>query len=732
MPHPPHTVQAIAIIANMYETSARFAALLATREHNPFSLLGLHRDGAAWSVTVYRPGATDVRWGARGRTALTRIHPAGLFEWRTRRRPSAPWQIRVDGRLEYDAYAFPPECSAHDLYLFSAGRNSQSYRFLGAHPAQRLGVQGVTFRVWAPAAARVSVVGDFNGWDGRLLQMANLGASGVWTLFVPALAAPARYKFEVLPREGEVPFLRADPYARSTQARPATASCVPATEVRGWQDAAWIAARATLCAASQPLNIYELHLGSWLRHPDGRFYSYVELAARLVPYVVAHGYTHVEFMPLTEHPLDESWGYQTTGYFAPTARYGPAADLKALIDACHLAGIGVILDWVPAHFPADDGALARFDGTALYEHPDPRVGRHPDWGTYIFNYGRHEVTSFLLSSAYYWLREFHFDGLRVDAVASMLYLDYSRRAGEWAPNRYGGRENLEAVDFLRALNSLLVEEFPGTLSIAEESTTWPQVTRPPREGGLGFTFKWNMGWMNDTLRYFALDPVHRRYHHNLLTFGQLYAYSEQFLLPLSHDEVVHGKRSLLAKMPGDEWQRYANLRLLLTYQLTTPGKKLNFMGNEFGQAREWRVGWELDWNLLQVSAHAALARMTIDLNRLYRTRSELHALDCAPAGFAWLDCDDAARSLVSFVRRDAVGRALVVVLNFTPIPRPNYVLQVPAAARYRELFNSDSEFYGGTNLGNLHLIEVQGTAPATHIVLNVPPLAGLILEPISV
>jgi 1,4-alpha-glucan branching enzyme len=715
----------------MPELDARYLALLATREHDPFAILGLHRDGAEWCVRVYRPGASEVLWGEHGHRKLTRVHSAGIFEWRSARRPVTPWKIRVHGRCEYDAYAFGPECSEHDLYLFGEGRNYQSYRFLGAHSEARAGVTGVTFRVWAPTAARVSVVGDFNAWDGRPLQMANLGASGVWTLFVPGLAGDVLYKFEILPRTGQIPFLRADPYARATQSRPATASRVPATEVYGWRDHAWLATRDTQNARTQPINIYEIHAGSWLRHPDGRFYSYAELATRLVPYVVAHGYTHIEFMPLTEHPLDESWGYQTTGYFAPTARFGPGTELKALIDACHAAAIGVILDWVPAHFPADDGALARFDGSPLYEHRDPRVGRHPDWGTYIFDYGRHEVASFLLSSAHYWLREFHFDGLRVDAVASMLYLDYSRRAGEWVPNRYGGRENLEAVDFLRALNAMVHEEFPGALMIAEESTTWPMVTRPPAEGGLGFTFKWNMGWMNDTLRYFTLDPVHRRYHHNLLTFGQLYAYSEQFMLPLSHDEVVHGKRSLLAKMPGDEWRRFANLRLLLTYQMTTPGKKLTFMGNEFGQLREWQVGWELDWALLARPAHAGLDHLNTDLNRLYRRCSALYALDCAPAGFSWLDCDDAERSLLSFVRRDAHGRFLVVVLNFTPVPRADYVIRVPPATRYREIFNSDSEYYGGTNLGNLNLIDVRHGTPMAEIKLNVPPLAGLILEPVE-
>ncbi len=707
-----------------------FDALLATRTHDPFQWLGLHRDGRDWCVRVYRPGAAEVLWGARGGQCLARVHPAGVFEWRGAQRPRRPWRLRVDGLLQYDAYAFPPEVSAHDVYLFGEGRNYQSYRLLGALPATRFGIQGVTFSVWAPHAARVSIVGDFNGWDGRLLQMANLGASGVWTLFVPELPSGTLYKFEILARSGATAFLRADPFARATELRPGNASKVPPRAQFAWRDQAWVTARRTRTWRQEPVNIYEIHAGAWLRHPDGRRYTYRELAARLVPYLVEHAYTHVEFLPLTEHPLDESWGYQTTGYFAATSRYGTADDLKTLIDACHTAGIGVLLDWVPAHFPTDDGALAQFDGAALFEHPDPRAGRHPDWGTCIFDYGRREVASFLLSSAHFWLEEFHFDGLRVDAVASMLYLDYSRRAGEWVPNQYGGRENLAAVDFLRALNAMVDTEFPGAMVIAEESTTWPKVSGPLASGGLGFAFKWNMGWMNDTLRYFALDPVHRRFHHDWLTFGQLYAYSEAFLLPLSHDEVVHGKRSLLNKMPGDEWQRFANLRLLFIYQMTTPGKKLNFMGNEFGQLREWQVAWELDWQLLQQPLHAGLARLSGDLNRLYRALSSLHALDCAPAGFEWLDCDDAARSLLAFIRRDAAGGWCVVVLNFTPVPRLDYVLTLPAANRYREVLNTDSAFYGGTNRGNLGRLTGTRVAPdKLALTLQLPPLAGVILVP---
>ena len=561
-----------------------FSRLLAASEHDPFHLLGLHRDGAQWVVRVFHPYAESIALdfnGAAGR--LARVHPDGVFEWRGAAAPVLPYALRVtvQGRTErlHDPYAFPPQPASDDLYLFNQGSNYQAYRLLGAHVETRQGVAGVRFRVWAPNGERVSVVGDFNRWDGRLHQMASLGASGVWELFVPELAAGTLYKFELRNRDSGAVLVKTDPYAQSFELRPATAARVNAASQHAWNDADWLARRAQSDWLRAPLAIYEVHAGSWRRHPDGRCYTYRELAQHLVPYVREMGYTHIELMPVTEHPLDESWGYQTTGYFAATSRFGTPDDLRALIDACHQAGIGVILDWVPGHFPSDDFALAHFDGTALYEHEDPRLKLHPDWGTHVFNYARNEVQSFLLSSAHFWLAEFHVDGLRVDAVASMLYLDYSRQPGEWLPNRYGGRENVEAIGFIRALNTMAHREFPGALTFAEESTAWPMVSRPAYVGGLGFSMKWNMGWMNDTLVYMRHDPVHRRYHHALLTFGQLYAYSENFVLPLSHDEVVHGKGSLLAKMPGDHWQKFANLRLLLTCQATMPGKKLAFMGN---------------------------------------------------------------------------------------------------------------------------------------------------------
>jgi 1,4-alpha-glucan branching enzyme len=499
-----------------------------------------------------------------------------------------------------------------------------------------------------------------------------------------------------------------------------------------WNDADWLARRKDWDWLHAPLAIYEVHAGSWMRHPDGRYYSYGELAERLIPYVRELGYTHLEFMPLMEHPLDESWGYQSTGHFAPTSRFGTPDDLRRMIDACHQAGIGVILDWVPGHFPMDAFALAHFDGTALYEHADPRLGIHPDWGTYVFNYGRNEVKSFLLSSAHWWLAEFHADGLRVDAVASMLYLDYSRKAGEWLPNRYGGRENLEAIDFLREMNAMVHREFPGALTIAEESTAWPMVSRPVHLGGLGFSMKWNMGWMNDTLDYMSKDPVHRRYHHDRLTFGQLYAYSENFVLPLSHDEVVHGKASLLGKMPGDDWQRFANLRLLLAYQATAPGKKLGFMGGELAQPHEWRSAEELSWELLAWPAHAGVQRLVGDLNRLYAARPALHELDFEAGGFSWIDCHDAEQSVVSWLRLDRAGNHVVVLLNLTPVPRHGYRIGVPQAGPYREILNSDSRLYGGSDLGNGAGLTAEATAwmgrPAS-LVLTLPPLAAVILEP---
>ena len=614
------------------------------------------------------------------------------------------------------------------LYLFNEGRNFCAYDFLGAHPDEG----GVVFRVWAPQATAVSVIGEFNAWQPGVDGLVSLGPSGVWEGRVTAARPGALYRFAVTDQCGALR-VKCDPYARGFELRPGSAAYVVAPSAYTWGDGDWLAARAGRDWLHAPMSVYEVHAGSWMRHPDGSPYLWRELAQRLIPYVVDMGFTHLELLPITEHPLDESWGYQTTGYFAPTARYGSPDDLRAFIDACHQAGLGVILDWVPGHFPQDDWALARYDGSALYEHEDPRQGLHADWGTHIFNYGRHEVHSFLLSSAHWWLSQFHFDGLRVDAVASMLYLDYSRKAGEWLPNRHGGRENLEAIDFLKALNTLVHGEFPGALTLAEESTSWPQVSRPTWLGGLGFSMKWNMGWMNDSLRYFARDPVHRRWHHDELTFGQMYAYSENFVLPLSHDEVVHGKGSLLGKMPGDPWQRLANLRLLLAAQALSPGKKLLFMGGEFGQMREWSERRELDWFLLAEDGHAGVQRLVADLNHLHRERPALHELDFDPAGFHWIDCHDNAHSVLAWLRIARDGSFVVVAANFTPEPQRGYRLGVPGTGPYVEIFNSDSVHYGGSNLGNglgLTAWDEPWMSQPASLTLSLPPLGCVVLTPV--
>ncbi|MBI5110331.1 MAG: 1,4-alpha-glucan branching protein GlgB [Rhodocyclales bacterium] len=710
------------------------AALLEAREHDPFAILGMHAEGNGWRLRVFRPGVKSVavRLADGSWSMFERRKGTDLFTWTGATPPPRPWRLRCDGTESYDAYAFPPQPPADDLYLFNAGRLRQAWRTLGAVPETRDGVAGVRFRVWAPNTERVSVVGGFNGWDGRVHQMATLGGSGVWELFVPELQAGALYRFELRLRGSGAIKLKSDPYARAFERRPATACRVTAAATHDWCDDAWMQARARQDWLAAPMSVYEMHPGSWMRHADRSFYSYRELAGRLVPYLVDLGYTHVEFMPLMEHPLDESWGYQCTGFFAPSSRFGSADDLRFLIDALHQAGIGVILDWVPGHFPADDWALAHFDGTALYEHEDPKQKMHPDWGTHVFNYGRNEVRSFLLSSAAYWLSEFHVDALRVDAVASMIYLDYSRKPGEWTPNVHGGRENLEAITFLRELNEMVHADYPGALTIAEESTAWPMVSRPTWLGGLGFSMKWNMGWMNDTLEYMEQDPVYRRYHHERLTFGQLYAYSENFVLPLSHDEVVHGKRSLLGKMPGDEWQRFANLRLLLAYQFMAPGKKLQFMGAEIGQPWEWRPAEELPWHLLQFGFHAGVQNLMRELNRLYVGEPALHQLDFSPEGFQWIDCHDADQSVVSWLRRSRDGRHAVVVLNFTPVPRHGYRVGVPQAGDYSERLNTDSTHYGGSDLGNGGGVSAQAQAwmgfPAS-VSLTLPPLAALVLMP---
>lgn len=712
--------------------------LIEARDHDPKSWLGLHQIDAQWEVRTYLPHAQHV-WleTPQGLEALQARAP-GVFVWRGEARPAHPYRLRIDEgsvtRIAHDPYSFGPSISDVDLYYFNQGKLLQAYRTLGAHLLTVDGARGVRFAVWAPNAVRVSVIGEFNRWDGRAHPMQIRGGSGVWELFVPGLDADMLYRFEVRCRQNGALLKKSDPYGQRFELRPGTATQVVAPTSYQWADSDWMAQRAEQDWLHSPFNIYELHTGSWRRHPDGRMYTYGELAQHLIPYVKDMGYTHIELLPVSEHPLDESWGYQTTGYFAPTSRHGSADDFRAFVDGCHRAGIGVILDWVPAHFPTDDFALARFDGTALYEHEDPRLGFHQDWGTHIFNYGRNEVRSFLLSSAHFWLGEFHLDGLRVDAVASMLYLDYSRKSGEWIPNRFGGRENLDAIDFLRELNVMVHQEFPGALTFAEESTSWPAVSRPTYVGGLGFSMKWNMGWMNDTLRYMANDPVYRRFHHNQLTFAQLYAYTENFVLPFSHDEVVHGKGSLLGKMPGDPWQQFANLRLLMVYQMTTPGKKLTFMGNEIAQGREWSPGEELDWGLLQHDYQRGVQTLARDLNVLYRDCKALHELDFSQGGFQWIDCHDADQSILSYLRFARDGSCVLVAVNFTPVPRRGYRIGVPHAGPYGERINSDSIYYAGSNVYNVAPLVAEPRPwmdQPYSIEITLPPLAGIILQRLS-
>lgn len=620
--------------------------------------------------------------------------------------------------------------SEFDLHLFGEGRHWHIYNVLGAHPCSLNGEEGVRFATWAPGAEAVSVVGDFNGWDPLAHPMTAHRPGGVWEAFVPGTGPGHLYKYAIRSDTGAL-LLKTDPYGQQFEVRPATAAVVTERTPYNWQDGDWMHRRAHWDWQHAPIAIYEVHPGSWQVHGSGRWLNYRELAHQLVDYVVDMGFTHIELMPVTEHPLDDSWGYQTTGYFAPTSRYGTPDDFRYFVDHCHRHGIGVILDWVPGHFPGDDHALARFDGTALYEHEDPRKGQHQDWGTLIYNYGRHEVRNFLIGSALFWLDTFHIDGLRVDAVASMLYLNYSRKDGEWIPNVHGGHENLEAIDFLRELNDICQSRYPGILTMAEESTSWPQVTRPSWVGGLGFCTKWNMGWMHDTLDYLHHDPVHRHYHHDKLTFGLLYAFSENFLLPLSHDEVVHGKGSLLGKMPGDEWQQQANLRLLLAFMYSYPGAKLLFMGGEFGQHREWNFAGELDWFLLERPLHKGVQTLVRDLNRLYRELPELHGESFSPQGFEWIDCHDATQSVISFMRHSGDGH-VVVVINFTPVPRFGYCIGVPADRTYQEVFNSDSRFYGGGDIGNPLPVTAEPRQwmgrPAT-ITLTLPPLGAIILRP---
>ena len=672
-----------------------FCRILEARHHDPFEVLGKHREGKQDVVRAFIPYCSEVRIEENGES-LTRIADTDLFEWRgslgsVPDRYQLTW---VDGDgiqwSAYDPYCFPPQLGDLDLHWFGEGRHLHAYRFLGAHPCEVDRIAGTRFALWAPNAERVSVVGDWNHWDGRRHPMRSRGGSGLWELFIPGVSAHEFYKFEIRNRDRGSIHIKTDPYARAYELRPGTAAVTCKAGGYDWQDQQWMQARASRSWLHAPLSIYEVHLGSWQRDPQGQFQNYRQLAERLVNHVQELGFTHIELLPVTEHPFDGSWGYQTTGYFAPTSRFGTPDDFRYLVDYCHRHGIGVILDWAPGHFPKDDFALANFDGTPLYEHADPRRGEHRDWGTLIFNYGRNEVRNFLLSSAIYWLEEMHVDGLRVDAVASMLYLDYSREADDWVPNVYGGRENLEAIDFLRHLNQVTHAEQPGSIVIAEESTAWPQVTRPVDGGGLGFSMKWNMGWMHDTLQYMSKEPVHRKYHHNQLSFGLLYAFNENFVLPFSHDEVVHGKGSMLDKMPGDTWQRFANLRTLYTYMFTYPGKKLLFMGCEFGQYSEWNYDTALPWHLLEDPRHAGLKQLIHDLNGLYRDEPALHQYDFEAGGFRWIDCHDADHSMLSYCRQGA-GQTAVVLLNFTPVPRQGYRLGVPEAGTYRLRLNSGAK-----------------------------------------
>lgn len=709
--------------------------IIEARHHDPFSVLGRHQKNNSTRINVYLPYAETVRLGNDG-PAFQRIAGTDFFEYsaESEELPShykLSW-IDKDGHPHenYDPYDFPVQLSEFDRYLFGEGRHWHIYQKLGAHLHSVDGIDGVLFAVWAPNAGRVSVIGDFNLWDGRCHPMRNLGGGGIWELFIPGLKAGLLYKFEILNRQSNEVLIKTDPYGQQFEFRPKTSSIVVDEKNYQWQDQHWMSQRTSRDWLHEPMSIYEVHLGSWKRDAQGNFLNYRALAAQLVDYVKEMGFTHIEMLPVTEHPLDASWGYQTTGYFAPTSRYGTPDEFRYFIDTCHRNNIGVILDWVPAHFPKDYFALARFDGSALYEHEDPRKGEHRDWGTLIYNYGRNEVKNFLLSSAIFWLEEFHLDGLRVDAVASMLYLDYSRGPDDWIPNRYGGNENLEAIDFLKELNTVTHDQHPGTVIMAEESTSWPQVTRPTWTGGLGFSMKWNMGWMHDTLAYMSQEPIHRKYHHDQLTFGMLYAFTENFTLPFSHDEVVHGKGSLVNKMPGDEWQRFANLRLLYTYMFTYPGKKLLFMGCEFGQGTEWGFNRTLDWYVLEYAHHRGVQTLIKDLNALYKNHSALYAHDFDHHGFEWIDCHDVQQSIISY-RRKSDHEDLYIILNFTPVVREQYRIGVPQTGTFTEIFNSDSSYYDGGNIGNSQVTSepVAWMNQPHSISLTLPPLGAIILKP---
>ena len=733
-------------LTSMIDDEARATAALIAGDHgDPFAFLGLHGPDANGRIVIrtFQPQAQgvvaiDARSG-EPLVRLDRVHEAGVFVGVNQAGGRLPYRLRLemaDGDREIeDPYRFPAVLSDFDVHLLAEGMHKNVYEKLGAHVRLVEDVAGVAFAVWAPNARRVSVVGPFNDWDGRCHPMRFRHECGVWELFIPGLTPGALYKYEIKARSGEILALKADPYAFYAERPPATASIV--YDVRGlrWGDGDWLARRRAAGAREAPISIYEVHLGSWRRRAEegGRYLSYRELADELVPYVRDLGFTHIELLPVTEHPFDGSWGYQPTGLFAPTSRHGAPDDFAGFVDRCHRAGLGVITDWVAGHFPSDAHGLGSFDGTYLYEHADPRLGRHQDWGTLIYNYGRREVANYLIGNALFWVDRYHIDGLRVDAVASMLYLDYSRREGEWIPNRFGGRENLEAIDFLRQMNEAVYARDEGAITIAEESTAWPMVSRPAYVGGLGFGYKWNMGWMHDTLLYMSKDPIHRKYLHDRLTFGLLYAFSENFVLPLSHDEVVHGKGSLFGKMPGDRWQKFANLRAYYGFMYSMPGKKLLFMGGEFAQEREWNHDAGLDWHLLADPMHRGVQQLIRDLNGLYRALPALHERDCEADGFEWIDCSDADQGVIAYVRRATdAGQLAVIVCNFTPVSRDAYRIGVPRPGFYRERLNTDARDYGGSGAGNLGgkaAEEVPWHGRPWSIALTLPPLAVLVLAP---
>ncbi len=712
--------------------------------HDPHSILGQHLIEVGGEnfivIRAYNPYVKDIFVidDKKKKYKMNKIDPEGFFERIFNRKSFFKYRLYLEysnGTTKeiYDPYSFLPTVSDFDLYLFNKGDNLFAYKFLGAHIKEVNGVKGVSFVVWAPGVKRVSVVGDFNNWDGRVHQMRVLGSSGVWEIFIPGVEEGSLYKYEIKTQDGRL-LLKSDPYGFYMEKRPKTASIVYNIDKYKWHDDEWMAKRREIDYLKEPISIYEVHLGSWLKNyekdPESGYLNYRELAHLLVEYIKEMGYTHIELLPVAEHPFDGSWGYQVIGYFAPTSRFGTPEDFKYFVDYMHQNGIGVIVDWVPGHFPKDEHGLANFIGEPLYEYADPRKGEHLDWGTKVFDYGRNEVRNFLLTNAVFWAQEYHIDGLRVDAVASMLYLDYSRPPGGWVPNIYGGNENLEAISFLRKLNEELHNLFPSIMVIAEESTAWPGVSRPTYVGGLGFTFKWNMGWMNDFLRYISKDPIFRKYHHNDLTFSMMYAYSENFILVVSHDEVVHGKANFISKMPGNDWEKFANVRVALGFMFGHPGKKLLFQGIDIGQWREWDYNSSVDWYLLEYESHHKLNRYVRDLLNVYKYHSPLWEEDYNPHGFQWINCNDAENSVVSFIRRDSKGEFLVFVCNFTPVMRYNYRIGVPAKGIYKELLNSDWDIYWGSNIRNpdLYAEDIPWNNQPYSINMIIPPLACVILK----